>query len=64
MKRLYTLAAALLLTTLFASAQVTTERCFHLDKVVFLQQKQDFWRSHTLYSTARKTNVNVYRGLL
>ncbi len=51
MKRLYTLVAAVFLTTLFASAQVTTERCFHLDKVVFLQQKQDFWRSHVLYST-------------
>ena len=62
MKRLFTLAAAVFLTTLFASAQVTTERCFHLDKVQFIQQKQDFWRSHKLYSTTARPMSMISGG--
>jgi hypothetical protein len=54
MKRLYSIIVVLILTASFAVAQVTTERCFHLDKVQFLQQKQDFWRSHRLFSTAAR----------
>jgi hypothetical protein len=54
MKRLYTFIVVLLLTAAYASAQIVTERCFHLDKIQFLAQKQDFWRSHTLYSTAAR----------
>jgi hypothetical protein len=54
MKRLYIILIALLLTAPFAAAQITTERCFHLDKVQFLQHKQDFWRSHKLFSTAAR----------
>ena len=54
MKRLYTILVILMLTAPFAAAQITTERCFHLDKVQFLQQKQDFWRSQKLYSTSAK----------
>jgi hypothetical protein len=52
MKRLSSIIVALILTASFAAAQITTERCFHLDKVQFLQHRQDFWRSHTLYSTS------------
>ena len=62
MKRLYTALVALILTASYASAQVTTERCFHLDKVQFLQHKQDFWRSHKLYSTAAKDYSGVSGG--
>ncbi len=58
MKRLYTILIVLLLTAPFAAAQITTERCFHLDKVQFLQHKQDFWRSHKLFSTAQR-NIPV-----
>jgi hypothetical protein len=54
MKRLYTLLVVLMLTAPFAVAQVTTERCFHLDKIQFLQQKQDFWRGQKLFSTAAR----------
>jgi hypothetical protein len=54
MKRLYIILIALMLTASYAAAQVTTERCFHLDKVQFLQHRQDFWRSHTLYSTSAR----------
>jgi hypothetical protein len=54
MKRLYTILTALMLTISFSSAQIVTERCFHLDKVQFLQQKQDFWRTHKLFSSAAK----------
>lgn len=51
MKRLYIVLIALTLTASYAGAQVVTERCWHLDKVQFLQHKQDFWRSHKLFST-------------
>lgn len=54
MKRLYTVAILILLTASYASAQVVTERCWHLDKVQFLEHKQDFWRSHALFSTAAR----------
>lgn len=54
MKRLYTFTLTFLLTATFAAAQVTTERCFHLDKIQFLQQRQDFWRSQKLFSTAAR----------
>jgi len=61
MKRLYTILATIILTASFTAAQVTTERCFHLDKVQFIQQKQDFWRSHTLYSTVAKP-MSMFTG--
>ncbi len=52
MKRLYTLIALLIVTASYAGAQIVTERCWHLDKVQFLEHKQDFWRSHKLFSTS------------
>jgi hypothetical protein len=54
MKRLYIIAVLFLLTASYAAAQVVTERCWHLDKIQFLDQKQDFWRSHRLYSTSAR----------
>jgi hypothetical protein len=62
MKRLYTILIVLLLMAPFAAAQITTERCFHLDKVQFLQHKQDFWRSHKLYSTAARDISTISGG--
>ena len=62
MKRLYPILIILMLTAPFAAAQVTTERCFHLDKVQFLQQRQDFWRSQKLFSTAAKGYSSVTGG--
>ncbi len=52
MKRLFSLLVVLTLTAIYASAQVVTERCWHLDKVQFMEHKQDFWRSHKLFSTS------------
>ena len=62
MKRLYTILIALLLTGTFAAAQITTERCFHLDKVQFLQHKQDFWRSQKMFSTAAREGSTIAGG--
>jgi hypothetical protein len=62
MKRLSTIIVALILTASFATAQVTTERCFHLDKVQFLQHKQNFWRSHRLFSTAEQEESAITGG--
>ena len=59
MKRLYTILVILMLAAPFAVAQVATERCFHLDKIQFLQQRQDFWRAQKIFSTgARETAVS------
>lgn len=63
MKRLLTLAILITVTISFASAQVVTERCWHLDKVQFLQHKQDFWRSHKLFSTMAKDYSGISGGL-
>jgi hypothetical protein len=51
MQRFLTLAILIFLTASFVSAQIVTERCWHLDRIQFLQQKQDFWRSHKLYTS-------------
>jgi len=61
MKRLYTIAILIVLTSSYASAQIVTERCWHLDKVQFLEHKQDFWRSHKLYSTSAQP-VSLFTG--
>ena len=53
MKKFSILLVSLILFSMTVGAQVT-ERCFHLDKVQFLQQRQDFWRSHELYSTTAR----------
>ncbi|MHC1731066.1 MAG: hypothetical protein AB9888_03375 [Bacteroidales bacterium] len=63
MKRLYTVLIALVLSASYAGAQIITERCWHLDKVQFLQHKQDFWRSHMLFSTSAKSYSSVTGGL-
>lgn len=62
MKRLYTVAILILLTASYASAQIVTERCWHLDKVQFLQHKQDFWRTHKLFSTSARPMSGVTGG--
>ena len=54
MKRLYTIIAVIILMASYASAQVVTERCWHLDKVQFLEHKQDFWRTHKMFSTSAR----------
>ncbi len=61
MKRLYTILIILAFTVSYASAQIVTERCWHLDKVQFLEHKQDFWRSHKLFSTSAQP-LSVYSG--
>jgi len=62
MKRLYTILIVLALSASYAVAQVVTERCWHLDKVQFLQHKQDFWRSHALYSTSSRSYSAISGG--
>ena len=54
MKRLLVLAIFFLLTASYASAQLVTERCWHLDKLQFLDHKQNYWRSHKIFETAEQ----------
>lgn len=63
MKRLYAVLIALLFMASWAGAQVVTERCWHLDKVQFMEHKQDFWRSHKLFSTSSRPYGGVTGGL-
>ncbi len=62
MKRLLSLAILTLITASFASAQVT-ERCWHLDRVQFLDHKQDFWRSHKVFTTSSRPYAKMGGGL-
>jgi len=59
MKRFLTLSFLILISGIYASAQVVTERCWHLDKLQFLDHRQDFWRSHKLFTTAEQP---IYTG--
>ena len=61
MKRLFTFLILLTLTVSYAGAQIVTERCWHLDKVQFLEHKQDFWRSHKLFSTTAQP-LSMFTG--
>lgn len=61
MKRLFTVIVVLVISATYAAAQLVTERCWHLDKLQFLEHKQDFWRSHKLYSTSAMP-VSVLSG--
>ncbi|MBE0675929.1 MAG: hypothetical protein IH591_14830 [Bacteroidales bacterium] len=54
MKRLFTVLAFLALGVSWAGAQIVTERCWHLDKVQFLEHRQDFWRGHKMFSTSAR----------
>ena len=63
MKRLYTSIIFLAVMLAHLGAQVVTERCFHLDKVQFLEHKQDFWRSHKLFSTMARGYSGITGGL-
>lgn len=63
MKRFFTLAALMVLAVDYGSAQVVTERCWHLDRMQFLDHKQDFWRSHKLFTTAAQPYARMGGGL-
>lgn len=63
MKRLLSLAFLILLPALYSSAQVVTERCWHLDRMQFLDHKQDFWRSHKIYTTAAQPYSGMGSGM-
>jgi hypothetical protein len=59
MKRYSALVILALLPSFYCSAQVVTERCWHLDKIQFLDHRQDFWRSHKLFTTAAQPNTGT-----
>lgn len=63
MKRILILAVSLLLTVSYAAAQVVTERCWHLDRLQFLEHRQDFWRSHKIFTTAAQPYAKSGGGL-
>ena len=63
MKRLFIILIILAFSATYAGAQIVTERCWHLDKVQFLEHKQDFWRSHKMFSTSAKTYATQLGGL-
>lgn len=63
MKKFLFLLSIILLSASYASAQVVTERCWHLDRMQFLEQRQDFWRSHKLFTTAAKQYPGSGNGL-
>jgi hypothetical protein len=62
MKRLLILAFLILLTASYASAQQVIERCWHLDHIQFLDQRQDFWRSHKLFTTSAQPYAGMGGG--
>lgn len=63
MKRFVSVAVLIFLAATYASSQVVTERCWHLDRLQFLEHKQDFWRSHRIFTTAAKPYSGMGAGL-
>lgn len=63
MKRILLPAFFLVFTASGTFAQVVTERCWHLDKLQFLDQRQDFWRSHKIFTTAAQPYAGTGGGL-
>ncbi len=63
MKRILILAIFVITGASHASGQVVTERCWHLDKLQFLDQRQDFWRSHKIFTTAAQPYARTVGGL-
>ena len=63
MKKLFILAVLIILVASNASAQVVTERCWHLDHMQFLDQHQDFWKSHNVFTTAAQPYSGMGVGL-
>ena len=59
MRRILASAILIFLTVSFASSQVVTERCWHLDRMQFLDHQQNYWRSHKLFVTAEQP---IYSG--
>jgi len=59
MRRLWAIAILTLLTASFAASQVVTERCWHLDRLQFLDHQQNYWRSHNVFVTAEQP---IYSG--
>lgn len=63
MKRALIFTVLLLTAVSYASAQVVTERCWHLDRLQFLDHRQDFWRSHKIFTTAAQPYERMGGGL-
>ena len=63
MKRIVVLSILMLLVASYSAAQVAAERCWHLDKLQFLDHRQDFWRSHNTFTTAEKPYFGLGAGL-
>lgn len=63
MKRVIIFTVLLLNAATYASAQVVTERCWHLDRLQFLDHNQDFWRSHNIFTTAAQPYAKMGSGL-
>jgi len=63
MKRFAVIAALFFQVIFSASGQVVTERCWHLDRLQFLAQRQDFWRSHKIFTTAAQPYDRTGGGL-
>jgi len=63
MKKVALVAVLILQVTSYSAAQVVTERCWHLDRLQFLDHRQDFWRSHEIFTTAAKPDFGLGAGL-
>ena len=63
MKRFLALGLLILLVSSHSSAQLATERCWHLDNLHFLDHRQDFWRSHEIFITGEQPYQGLGAGL-
>jgi len=63
MKRLLSLVFLFLLVACYSSAQVNAERCWHLEKMQFLDHRQDFWKSYKIFTAEERPNARMGGGM-
>ena len=52
-----------LLVACYSSAQVNAERCWHLEKMQFLDHRQDFWKSYKIFTAEERPNARMGGGM-
>jgi len=63
MKRFIVIAILITLMASRATAQAVTERCWHSDRLQFLDHRQDFWKSYKIFTAEERPDAHPGGGM-
>jgi hypothetical protein len=63
MKRFSLIPILIILMASWATAQAVAERCWHSDRLQFLDHRQDFWKSYKIFTTEERPNARMGGGM-